>query len=78
MVEIRSTIPSTTGRNRSLPVDLLPHCCLTIWIEVRVRSALKIGPERNERSEAYGLTLDPEGWVSVRDLISALSRKHPE
>ena len=28
--------------------------------------------------EIYALTLDPEGWVSTKDLIIALSRTHPE
>ncbi|SPF55396.1 putative RNA 2'-phosphotransferase [Candidatus Sulfopaludibacter sp. SbA4] len=32
---------------------------------------------RHEPS-AYGLTLDPEGWVNIRDLLAGLARVRPE
>jgi putative RNA 2'-phosphotransferase len=44
----------------------------TVELSKVVSQALRHAPE------AYGLTLDPEGWANVQDLISALSRTHPE
>jgi len=44
----------------------------TVELSKAVSHALRHAPEE------YGLTLDPEGWVSVRDLISALVRAQPQ
>ena len=44
----------------------------TTELSKAVSQALRHAPE------AYGLSLDPEGWAGMHDLINALVRRHPE